>query len=104
MLISKKATTFVSYLKTSLQDLLRSSNLTFHEVLAGSLWQAYEEIDIFVKNFTTCHCKKLVIPLNVGLIGRHYVRGGGGGSPAAWKIQGKLCFQGKRKLLKNPER
>jgi len=32
------------------------------------------------------------------------VRGGGRGerSPLrAWKFQGKLCFQGKRKLLKN---
>jgi len=28
----------------------------------------------------------------------------GGGGPSAWKIQGKLCFQGKLKLLKNPER
>jgi len=29
--------------------------------------------------------------------------GGGGGRPPAWKIQGKLCFQGKLKFLKNPE-
>jgi len=29
------------------------------------------------------------------------VRGGGGGCPPSWKIQGKLCFQGKLKLLKN---
>jgi len=29
------------------------------------------------------------------------VRGGGATSPSAWKIQ--LSFQGKRKLLKNPE-
>jgi len=33
------------------------------------------------------------------------VRGGGrGGRPLAWKIQGKLCFQVKIKLLKNLER
>ena len=35
------------------------------------------------------------------------VRGGGAGesaAPPAWKIQGKLCFQGKLKLLKNSER
>jgi len=32
-------------------------------------------------------------------------RGGGGrvSSPFAWKIQGKLCFQGKLKLVKNCE-
>jgi len=32
------------------------------------------------------------------------VRGGGEAAPSAWKIQGKLCFQGKLNLLKNPER
>ena len=32
------------------------------------------------------------------------VGGGGGGLPRLEKIQCKLCFQGKRKLLKNPER
>jgi len=33
------------------------------------------------------------------------VRGGGGAAALpAWKIQGKLCLQGKLKLLKNPER
>ena len=35
------------------------------------------------------------------------VRGGGSGGmrppPRSWKIQGKLCFQGKQNLLKNPE-
>jgi len=31
------------------------------------------------------------------------VRGGGAAAPPAWKIQGKICFQGKLKLLKNPE-
>jgi len=34
------------------------------------------------------------------------VRGGGLGGPlppGLEKFQGKLCFQGKRKLLKNPE-
>jgi len=30
-------------------------------------------------------------------------RGGAAAHPA-WKIQGKLCLQGKLKLLKNPER
>jgi len=32
------------------------------------------------------------------------VRGGEAASPPAWKNQGKLCFQGKLKFLKNPER
>ena len=34
------------------------------------------------------------------------VRGGGGAAtaPPAWKIQGKLCFQGKLKLLKDSEK
>jgi len=27
---------------------------------------------------------------------------GGAAAPPAWKFQGKLCFQGKLKLLKNP--
>jgi len=31
-------------------------------------------------------------------------RGGAEAPPPAWKIQGKLCFQGKHNLLKNPER
>ena len=32
------------------------------------------------------------------------VRGGGGGRPPGLeKFQGKLCFQGNRKFLKNPE-
>jgi len=32
------------------------------------------------------------------------VRGGEGGSPTRLeKFQSKLCFQGKRKLVKNPE-
>jgi len=34
------------------------------------------------------------------------VRGGGRGGgrpPGIEKFQGKLCFQGKRKLIKNPE-
>ena len=32
------------------------------------------------------------------------VRGGGGGRPPKLKkFQGKLCFQGNRKFLKNPE-
>jgi len=29
--------------------------------------------------------------------------GGGGHPPGLEKFQGKLCFQGKRKLLKSPE-
>ena len=34
-----------------------------------------------------------------------YEAGGrGAAATTAWKIQGKLCFQGKIKLLKNPER
>ena len=28
---------------------------------------------------------------------------GGAPLPPAWKMQGKLCFQGKHKLHKNPE-
>jgi len=32
------------------------------------------------------------------------VRGGGAAAPTVWKMQGKLCFQGKPKLLKNPEK
>jgi len=34
-----------------------------------------------------------------------YEAGDGGGAAAlpAWKIQGKLCFLGKLKFLKNPE-
>ena len=32
------------------------------------------------------------------------VQGGGGGHPPDWKIQGKLLFRSKLKLLKNPER
>ena len=28
---------------------------------------------------------------------------GGAAAPPAWKIQGKFCFQGKLKFLKNPE-
>ena len=30
------------------------------------------------------------------------VRGGESAAPLAWKNQGKLCFQGKRKLVKHP--
>jgi len=48
---------------------------------------------------------KAILPQTGKVIG---VRGGGSGRAAAppglEKFQGKLCFQGKRKLLKNPER
>jgi len=33
-----------------------------------------------------------------------YEAGGGATATPVWKFQGKLCFQGKRKFLKNPER
>jgi len=48
-----------------------------------------------------------IIPLFVMYIGIVIgVRGWGMGTatPSAWKISGKHCFQGKRKLLKNAER
>jgi len=44
----------------------------------------------------------LQVLLSAGFSNHQWRRGRGGGRHPVWKIQGKLCFQCKLKLLKNP--